>query len=59
MTRREALQQLVTFAPAWRYEQETNLTIHLNWKSVVVIRNGETVTIDPQELFDALKAGNQ
>ena len=32
-----------------------SLQIHMGWKDITVIRNGESVTIDQDELFRALK----
>jgi len=32
-----------------------SLTLHMDWKSVTVVRGGESVTIDQDELFRALK----
>ena len=62
--------QLLALAPAWQWmegqtmsnsfvmkrPEPTNLSIYLDgWKAFKVVYKGETVTIDPQELFDALK----
>jgi len=69
MLRRTAL-QLLALAPAWQLGWTTNniatfepwpnkLLIALDWTSIEVRRGKETIIIDPQELFDALKAGKE
>jgi len=64
MTRRSAL-QLLALVPAWqltagpdrmlKLDRSHELVVHLDWTSIEIRRGKETIAIDPQELFDALK----